>query len=255
MSSDETQFGLKLNGVLRPPVKAEGKASPSTGQLPLTANAAQSMPGAATEPKMNDVTEAAVKPVSPPLAALWRGPVQSGQADDVQPTNADYTEGLEDLSAAAERHRRNRKSGTSRTLYWLMGMGISAVTVGLLICWIYWQPLSALLVGGPVGTASPGTVATAAKSKPSAVAGAGIAKKVVAADQSGVTTQVGGTPQAGAAKVQPAAPAVIQPPAANAVKPVAPEARSVTASLDLDHPFFQRIKGPFPQLFKTSTGN
>ncbi len=256
MSADETQFGLKLTGVLRPQAKVDGKLRPSTGESPASEKVARPTGDTAMAPKMTEVTEAAIEPASPPLAALWRDGVRS---DEVQPAQAEHLktlEHLEDLSAAAHGHRLNRKSGHSRMLYWLMGMGSSAVIAGLLICWIYWQPLSALLVGGPVGTAPPGTVARAgSNSQPSPAAGVVVAKPGIVVDQAGGPPHAGEVPQAVPAAVPPVVAATIQPPAAPVVKPVARKQPPVSASLDLDHPFFQRIKGPFPQLFKTSTGN
>lgn len=247
MKSDETQFGLKLTGVLRPKVKAEAKLPPSTGKSPVTEKLPQPMSGAPMPSKMTEVAKAVEKQAAPPLPSDWREPVAQEQVDRVQPDEAEY---LQSLSAAARGHRSGRKSGHSRTLYWLMGLGISVVTAGLLIGWIYWQPLSALLVGGPVTTTPQETVAIAGpKSKPSPAVPVPPAKPVVVANHSGAV------PQAGPTVVQPVATPVIKPAAAPVVKPVARKQPPASASLDLDHPFFQRIKGPFPQLFKTSTGN
>ncbi len=253
MSSDETQFGLKLTGVLRP--KVEEKSRPSTGEKPASGKLAQRIPDASGRTKKTDVEAAVIKPASPALAALWRGPVApepTKHAEQAQQADAEY---LQSLSAAADGHRFRRKSGHSRTLYWLMGLGISMVTAGLLICWVYWQPLSALLIGGPVATAPQGTVAIAGpNAQPSPTIGVPVAKSVAAANLSGAEPPAGpiGVNAGVATVIKPAAEAPLVKPVA---KPAAHKQPPVATRLDLDHPFFQRIKGPFPQLFKTPTGN
>lgn len=249
MSSDETQFGLKLTGVLRPKVKVEEKLRPSANEATAAGKLTQRIPDASGQTKTPDVA-ADIKPASPSLAALTRGPVDPEPAKPTEPVHPTDSDDLYSLSTAARGHRRRRKSGHSQMLYWLMGLGITAVIAGLVICWLYWQPLSALLVGGTVPTTPQKTVAIAEpNSKLSPAEAPQVAKPIDDSNPS-----VPGL-HAEPAKAPAVATPAIKPAIAPLAKPVAQKPTPVVTKLDLDHPFFQRIKGPFPQLFKNSTGN
>ena len=234
MEPDESQFGLSLNGVLRSPDGSgteDISPSPDTGGNPVD----QILRIAEMQTSPDAVAPKDFAAINP----------HDGHRDDT----AYMLPAL--LAASQSQDGGTHRSGTGGGFYWAIVGGTGIIVIILLICGIYWRPLSDILVAARPVVSAPKTVAMIG-SQPGAAP-----KPASNLPHPAVSSPAPPSPLAGNSGVQNrgvkgvnAKSGVVQP----VVAATLPQGRvNPAAPLDLDHPFYQREKGALPPLFTTDS--
>lgn len=233
MGSDETQMGLRLSGLLRPPGGTRNQ-SPQAGATPVRRpTASTGNAGANSTPT--------VPPANIPTPPV---PARNQSARSIPESPAAMAD-LRELSAVAAGHGHRRSSRRQSGIQWMIGFGILGIIVGLIFCGIYWQQISQALVG----TSPSKTIKMAIAPKIPKVVSVVLPR--VASVKISIPPALGKSVRV--VSPRKAAPVRAAKPASAPVPRNSPKAASTPlARLDLDHPFFQTIKGPLPPLFHLS---
>ena len=235
MGSDETQMGLRLSGLLRPPGGTRNQ-SPQAGATPVRRpTASTGNAGAHSTP-----TVPPAKSPTPPV------PARNQSARSIPESPAAMAD-LRELSAIAAGHGHRRSPRRQSGIQWMIGFGLLVIIVGLIFCGIYWQQISQALVGTSPSKTIKMSVAPKITKEVSVVLPRVASVKISIPPALGKSVRVVSPLKAAPVRVRAARPASASVPRNSPKAAPTPPAR-----LDLDHPFFQTIKVPLPPLFHRS---